>query len=59
MIRTVNHARLRLLAIANGIRLFTRTGWNSGDTESFAYTEVNDTMAAGGDVSGERWRPAP
>jgi len=40
----------------NGVRLFARTGWNSGDTESFAYTEVNKTIAAGGDVSGEPWR---
>ena len=28
-----------------GVRLFARSGWNSGDTESFAYTEVNDTAA--------------
>jgi high affinity Mn2+ porin len=39
-----------------GIRFFARTGWNSGDTESFAYTEVNNTAAVGGDVEGTRWR---
>ena len=39
-----------------GARLFARSGWNSGDTESFAYTEVHDTAAAGGDVTGARWR---
>ncbi len=37
------------------VRFFARTGWNSGDTESFAYTEVNTTAAVGGDVSGARW----
>jgi len=41
---------------AAGVRWFGRTGWNSGDSESFAYTEVNNTAAAGGDVSGSRWR---
>src|SRR5262249_31632429 len=42
--------------LRNGVRLFGRTGWNSGDTESFAYTEVNNTLALGGDVSGDSWR---
>jgi hypothetical protein len=42
-----------------GVRLFARIGWNTGDTESFAYTEVNDTVSIGGDVAGTRWhRPA-
>jgi high affinity Mn2+ porin len=45
-------------ASARGVRLFARTGFNGGDTESFAYTEVNDTIAAGGDVAGSRWRRA-
>ncbi len=40
----------------SGVRLFARTGWNSGDTESFAYTEVNNTVAIGGDITGTRWR---
>lgn len=40
---------------SSGVRLFARTGWNGGDTESFAYTEVNDTVAGGGDVDGSRW----
>jgi hypothetical protein len=39
----------------SGVRLFGRTGWNSGDTESFAYTEVNDSFAVGGDVNGRSW----
>ena len=41
--------------MVRGVRLFARTGWNSGDTESFAYTEVNDTAAIGGDVAGAHW----
>ena len=42
--------------MAHGVRLFARTGWNSGDTESFAYTEVNNTAAVGGDLAGPPWR---
>jgi high affinity Mn2+ porin len=38
-----------------GVRCFGRVGWNSGNTESYAYTEVNSTAAAGLDVSGARW----
>lgn len=37
------------------VGLFARTGWNSGDSESFALTEVNNTVAIGGDISGTRW----
>jgi hypothetical protein len=37
-------------------RIFGRAGWNDGHNESFAYTEVNDTAEAGGDVAGTRWR---
>jgi hypothetical protein len=42
-------------AMPGGVRVFARTGWNSGDTESFAYTEVNDTAAVGGDIAGAHW----
>ncbi len=42
-------------AARSGVRVFGRTGWNSGDSESFAYTEVNDTAEIGGDVSGSGW----
>ncbi len=38
------------------VRLFGRTGWNGGDSESFAYTEVNNTLVIGGDVKGTRWQ---
>jgi hypothetical protein len=42
--------------LPSGVRLFARAGWNSGDTESFAYTEVNNTVAIGADVAGAGWR---
>jgi high affinity Mn2+ porin len=41
---------------SSGLRFFGRTGWNDGDSESYAYTEVNNTVAAGVDVDGARWR---
>jgi high affinity Mn2+ porin len=37
-------------------RLFGRTGGNEGENESFAYTEVNNTIATGGDLDGALWR---
>jgi high affinity Mn2+ porin len=43
-------------ALGGGIRVFARGGWNDGRTESFAYTEVDDTAVVGGDLSGDRWR---
>ena len=38
------------------LRLFGRFGWNDGKTESFAYTEVEQTFEVGGDYAGTRWR---
>jgi hypothetical protein len=41
------------------LRAMGRFGWNDGHTESFAYTEVEQTASAGLDYSGARWhRPA-
>jgi hypothetical protein len=41
------------------VRAFARAGWNGGDSESFAYTEVNDSVSGGVDVAGDGWhRPA-
>jgi high affinity Mn2+ porin len=41
------------------IRGFVRAGWNEGEHESFNYTEVNETVAFGGDVRGTLWdRPS-
>jgi high affinity Mn2+ porin len=38
------------------VRVFMRAGWNEGHHESFAYTEMNNTVALGADLSGVRWR---
>ena len=35
--------------------LFGRFGWNEGQHESWAYTEVDGTVEAGGDLGGNRW----
>jgi high affinity Mn2+ porin len=35
---------------------FTRFGWDNGKTESFAYTEVDQTFAAGLGANGAWWR---
>ena len=44
--------------VTHGMRLFIRSGWNDGHNESFAYTEVDRTIVAGGDVSGAAWHRA-
>ena len=35
--------------------LFGRFGWNEGQHESFAYTEVDQTFEMGADLAGKRW----
>jgi high affinity Mn2+ porin len=40
------------------LRIYSRFGWNEGQHESFAYTEVDQTVAAGGDYSGAAWHRA-
>ncbi len=35
---------------------FARWGWNEGQHESFAYTEVDQTISVGAGASGKRWR---
>jgi hypothetical protein len=45
-------------ALGHGVRVFARTGWNEGHNESFAYTEVNDSVQGGADVSGGPWKRA-
>ena len=37
------------------VRVFARAGWNEGHNESFAYTEVNNSAQAGGDLTGASW----
>ncbi|WP_174240877.1 carbohydrate porin [Granulicella sp. S190] len=41
--------------LAENLRVFGRFGWNEGQHESFAYTEVDQTVEAGGDYSGRAW----
>lgn len=36
-------------------RVFGRFGWNEGQHESYAYTEVDQTFQVGGDLAGKRW----
>jgi hypothetical protein len=45
--------------LTEDLRVFGRFGWNEGQHESFAYTEVDQTAEAGADYAGSRWhRPA-
>ena len=41
--------------LTSDARIFTRFGWNEGQHESFAYTEVDQTFALGGDYAGRTW----
>jgi high affinity Mn2+ porin len=41
---------------ASGV--FARLGWNDGRTESFAFTEVDRLVSAGGQLAGVHWRRA-
>lgn len=39
-------------------RVFMRAGWNEGQHESWAYTEVDQTVSLGGDLRGDWWHRA-
>ena len=41
--------------LTENLRAFLRVGWNEGQHESFAYTEVDQTVEFGGDYSGRSW----
>jgi high affinity Mn2+ porin len=41
--------------LPHDFRAFARWGWNEGQHESFAYTEADATIEAGGDLAGKRW----
>lgn len=41
--------------LSKDLRVFGRVGWNEGQHESFAYTEVDQTFEVGGDYAGSRW----
>jgi hypothetical protein len=41
--------------VNDSLRFFGRFGWNEDQHESFAYTEVGQTVSFGGDLSGHAW----
>ena len=41
--------------VTDSLRLFARFGWNEDQHESFAYTEVGQTVLFGGDYNGHSW----
>lgn len=41
--------------VSDSLRLFGRFGWNEDQHESFAYTEVGQTVLVGGDYNGHDW----
>jgi high affinity Mn2+ porin len=41
--------------LSSNVRAFGRFGWNEGQHESYAYTEVDQSFQVGGDLAGERW----
>ena len=41
--------------LTENLRLFGRFGWNDGANESFAYSEIDQSVEAGGDYTGARW----
>jgi hypothetical protein len=41
--------------LTENLRVFGRFGWNEGQHESFAYTEVDQTVELGADYAGSRW----
>ena len=42
--------------VTPSLRAFSRFGWNEGQHESFAYTEVDQTVQVGADHTGDRWK---
>jgi hypothetical protein len=42
--------------VAANLTAFARFGWNNGKTESFAYTEIDQTIAMGLGANGPLWR---
>jgi hypothetical protein len=41
--------------LPRNFRVFLRAGWNDGGYESFTFSEMNNTIAFGGDLSGDAW----
>jgi len=44
--------------VTENLRLFGRFGWDEDQHESFAYTEVGQTISFGGDYAGAQWHRA-
>ena len=44
--------------VAGDAHLFARGGLNDGQTETFAFTEIDRSISAGGYISGRRWKRA-
>jgi high affinity Mn2+ porin len=42
--------------LTSSMRAFARWGWNEPHAESFAYTEVNNSVSVGADVRGAVWQ---
>jgi high affinity Mn2+ porin len=42
--------------LTDTLRAYGRFSWNDGHTESFAYTEIDQSFSGGIDVRGNRWR---
>lgn len=42
--------------LTSSMRIFGRFGWNPDKHESFAYTEVAQTICFGGDYTGQAWK---
>lgn len=42
--------------LTRNLKAFARWGWNDGRTESYAYTEVDRTLAVGAALRGETWK---
>jgi carbohydrate-selective porin OprB len=42
-------------SLTRDVSAFARWGWDDGKTESFAYTEVDETFQGGVGVYGQRW----
>ncbi|HTB96751.1 MAG TPA: carbohydrate porin [Terracidiphilus sp.] len=44
--------------LTQNLRVYGRFGWNEGQHESFAYTEVDQTASGGADYTGSTWHRA-
>ncbi|HEY8926725.1 MAG TPA: carbohydrate porin [Polyangia bacterium] len=42
--------------LGGAVRVFGRFGWSGGQLESFAFTEVENTLELGADLAGATWR---